>query len=62
MTGKSWLKTGRLDSVKKTKKKARDTPLPVDDFNKSHPAVIASVGHALTHAPQSEHLSASIMC
>jgi len=46
--------------LKKIKKKARDTPLPVIDFDKSYPAEIASVGQALTHAPQSEHLSGSI--
>jgi hypothetical protein len=30
------------------------------DLDKSHPAKIASVGQALTHAPQSVHLSGSI--
>jgi hypothetical protein len=60
ITGKSSQKTGKLSKHEKIKKKARDTPLPVIDFDNSHPAAIASVGQALTHAPQSVHLLASI--
>ena len=35
-------------------------PLPVIDFDKSHPSEIASVGQALTQVPQSVHLAGSI--
>jgi hypothetical protein len=57
ITGKSSQKTGKFKNIKK---KARDKPLPIIDFDKSHPAEIASVGQALTHVPQSVHLAASI--
>jgi hypothetical protein len=47
---------------RKRKKKAREYPLPVLGAAKPYSATIASVGHEATHAPQSVHLSGSIVC
>jgi hypothetical protein len=47
---------------RKIKKKARTYPLPDLAVDKIYSAAIASVGQALTQAPQSTHLSGSIQC